>query len=102
MLGIVAIQHICKVIRRLMTGNFGWAEILHVPPCSLYYKVPIIFHLRRIFVVLDVQCGCSQSERALLSQVHVGQEFVVEDIVACIQLQQWNYVGKTSAQNAHK
>jgi hypothetical protein len=46
---------------------------------------------------------CSQSERALLPQLHFGQGFVIEDIVACVlQLQQWNYVGKTLAQNAHR
>jgi hypothetical protein len=38
-----------------------------------------------------------------LPQVHVGQGFVIEDTVACIlQLQQWSYVGKTPAQNAHR
>jgi hypothetical protein len=38
-----------------------------------------------------------------LPQVHVIQGFVIEDIVACIpQLRQWNYVGKTPAQNAHR
>lgn len=35
--------------------------------------------------------------------MHVGQGFVIEDIVASIlQLQQLNYGGKTLAQNAHR
>jgi hypothetical protein len=46
----------------------------------------ITFPLPRIFVVLDVQFGRSQSESALLPQVHVGQGFVIEDIVVIVPM----------------
>ena len=84
-------------------GILDWPKFFVCPLCSLYYKVPVIFPLPGIFVVLDVQCGCSQSETQLLPQEHVGQGFVIEDIVASnLQLQQWTYVGKTLAQNANR
>jgi hypothetical protein len=72
MLGMVRMQLVCIVFHTLMTGKTGWAEILRIPLCSVYYTVPTIFPVPRIFIALDVQCGC-----------FVRQGYVIENIVSC-------------------
>lgn len=109
MLGMVRIQLICNAFHTLLSGKTGWAEILRVPLRGLCCTMSI-FPVPRIFVVLNVQRGCFQSERARLLQVlgekewtYVGQGFIVEDIAANnLQLQQWSYVCNTRAQNAYR
>jgi hypothetical protein len=93
MIGMVWIQLVCKVFRTLMTRKIGWAEILRIPLCSVYYTAPIIFPLPRIFIALDVRVAV-QSLWDLSSRISLP--------VRIPQLQRWNYVGKTRAQVAHR
>jgi len=65
-------------------GILDGPKLFVYPLCSLYYKVPQYFLFLEFLLCLTFSLA-------------------IEDILACIlQLQQWNYVGKTLAQNAHR